>query len=211
MAAVANDILGLVARQAATSASSAINEVISTTTSASSTSSPTPDRTSQGPAGPSQSEGNGGGGGGGGASSPLLFFVALGFGVVFTNLWIIVGVKYCFRYNARNRQMRLNEDGEPITLENMPRPHRRRREKKLMTMEEVNEKFPMMKYKSWVLERAKEGLPTAGGVSAPPSRAGSVRSVQGIVPRVAPEGSSKGPHRDVPACYQPAAARNALR
>ncbi|CRK02888.1 hypothetical protein BN1723_008799 [Verticillium longisporum] len=201
MAAVANDILGLVARQAATSASSAINEVISTATSASSTSSPTPDRTSQGPAGPSQSEGNGGGSGAGGASSPLLFFVALGFGVVFTNLWIIVGVKYCFRYNARNRQMRLNEDGEPITLENMPRPHRRRREKKLMTMEEVNEKFPMMKYKSWVLERAKEGLPTAGGVSAPPSRAGSVRSVEGIVPVVAPEEPSRDRN---PADVQPA-------
>jgi hypothetical protein len=29
----------------------------------------------------------GGGGGGGPTSSPLLFFVALGFGVVFTNLW----------------------------------------------------------------------------------------------------------------------------
>ncbi|KAI6354891.1 hypothetical protein MCOR25_008428 [Pyricularia grisea] len=115
-------------------------------------------------------------------SSPLLFFVALGFGVVFTNLWIIVGVKYCFRYNARNRAMRVNEDGEPITLENMPRPHRRRREKKLMTMDEVNEKFPMQKYKSWVASRAQEGLPTRGGVSAPPSRAGSVRSVEGVVP-----------------------------
>lgn len=31
--------------------------------------------------------GNGNGGGGGQGSSPLLFFVALGFGVVFTNLW----------------------------------------------------------------------------------------------------------------------------
>jgi hypothetical protein len=31
---------------------------------------------------------NGGGGGGGGpTNSPILFFVALGFGVVFTNLW----------------------------------------------------------------------------------------------------------------------------
>ncbi|KAI1638995.1 hypothetical protein F4809DRAFT_202146 [Biscogniauxia mediterranea] len=119
-----------------------------------------------------------------GTNSPLLFFVALGFGVVFTNLWIIVGVKYCFRYNARNRQMRgLDENGEPINLENMPtRPHRRRREKKLMTMDEVNEKFPMMKYKTWVSERAREGLPTTGGVSAPPSRANSVRSVEGIVP-----------------------------
>ncbi|KAH6900268.1 hypothetical protein B0T10DRAFT_22124 [Thelonectria olida] len=117
-----------------------------------------------------------------GSSSPLLFFVALGFGVVFTNLWIIVGVKYCFRYNARNRQLRMNEDGEPITMENMPRPHRRRREKKLMTMDEVNDKFPMMKYKTWVSDRAKEGLPTAGGVSVPPSRANSIRDADGIVP-----------------------------
>jgi hypothetical protein len=38
-----------------------------------------------GPA-PTQS-GNQGGNSGGPTSSPLLFFVALGFGVVFTNLW----------------------------------------------------------------------------------------------------------------------------
>ncbi|KAI0204644.1 hypothetical protein F4808DRAFT_457090 [Astrocystis sublimbata] len=125
-----------------------------------------------------------GGGGGGGSSSPLLFFVALGFGVVFTNLWIIVGVKYCFRYNARNRAMaRLDENGEPIDLQSMPaRPHRRRREKKLMSMDEVNEKFPMVKYKMWMLARKKEGLPTAGGISAPNTRPNSVRSVEGIVP-----------------------------
>ncbi|KAI1433873.1 hypothetical protein GGR50DRAFT_461710 [Xylaria sp. CBS 124048] len=120
----------------------------------------------------------------GSSTSPLLFFVALGFGVVFTNLWIIVGVKYCFRYNARNRVVaRLDENGDPIDLQNMPaRPHRRRREKKLMTMDEVNEKFPMVKYKTWVLDRKKDGLPTAGGISAPPSRANSIRSVEGIVP-----------------------------
>lgn len=117
-------------------------------------------------------------------SSPLLFFVALGFGVVFTNLWIIVGVKYCFRYNARNRALRMAEDGEPINMENMPRPHRRRREKKLMTMDEVNEKFPMQKYKNWVASRAQEGLPTAGGVSAPASRANSIRDVEAIVPEL---------------------------
>lgn len=95
-------------------------------------------------------------------------------------------MKYCFRYNARNRQLRgLDENGEPINLENMPaRPHRRRREKKLMTMDEVNEKFPMMKYKAWVSARAREGLPTTGGVSAPASRANSVLSVEGIVPEI---------------------------
>ncbi|TVY82876.1 E3 ubiquitin-protein ligase [Lachnellula suecica] len=127
-------------------------------------------------------------GGGGPTSSPLLFFVALGFGVVFTNLWIIVGVKYCFRYNARNRAIRNGEEVDPINLENMPtRPHRRRREKKLMTMDEVNERFPLTKYKAWVASRASEGLPTSGGVAAtggtaPSSRAGSVRDVEGVMP-----------------------------
>ncbi|ESZ91210.1 hypothetical protein SBOR_8412 [Sclerotinia borealis F-4128] len=116
-------------------------------------------------------------------SSPLLFFVALGFGVVFTNLWIIVGVKYCFRYNARNRAMRAGGEVDPINLENMPvRPHRRRREKKLMTMDEVNERFPLTKYKNWVANRASEGLPTSGGVTSPPSRAASVVEVEGVEP-----------------------------
>lgn len=79
--------------------------------------------------------------------------------------------------------MRMNEDGEPINMENMPRPHRRRREKKLMTMDEVNEKFPMLKYKNWVASRAQEGLPTRGGVS-PPSRPGSVRDADGVAPEL---------------------------
>ena len=96
---------------------------------------------------------------------------------------IIVGVKYCFRYNARNRAIRNGEDVDPIRLDNMPaRPHRRRREKKLMTMDEVNERFPLTKYKNWVASRAREGLPTAGGVTAPPSRAGSVHAVDGAMP-----------------------------
>ncbi|KAF5004929.1 hypothetical protein F66182_15994 [Fusarium sp. NRRL 66182] len=110
------------------------------------------------------------GGGGGPSSSPLLFFVALGFGVVFTNLWIIVGVKYCFRYNQRNRQLRNEETGEPIDLTAVPRTHRRRREKKLMSMEDVNERFPLMKYKAWRSSRADRGLPSEGGIAAPGNR-----------------------------------------
>ncbi|EHA21617.1 hypothetical protein ASPNIDRAFT_45447 [Aspergillus niger ATCC 1015] len=106
-------------------------------------------------------------------SSPLLFFVALGFGVVFTNLWIIVGVKYCFRYNQRNRQLRSEVTGEPIDLVAMPRTHRRRREKKLMTMDDVNERFPLTKYKAWRSSRENEGLSGAGGISAPNSRSQS--------------------------------------
>lgn len=124
-------------------------------------------------------------GGGGPTNSPLLFFVALGFGVVFTNLWIIVGVKYCFRYNQRNRQLRSDDNNnDPIDLLAVPaRPHRRRREKKLMTMDEVNEKFPMTKYKAWRSARADEGLPTAGGVDPPPgSRPQSLKETFGTIP-----------------------------
>lgn len=124
---------------------------------------------------------SGNSGGSGATSSPLLFFVALGFGVVFTNLWIIVGVKYCFRYNQRNRRLRGEETGDPIDLVAMPRPHRRRREKKLMSMDEVNERFPLVKYKVWRSSRANEGLPTEGGITAPTSRPQSLDADSGTI------------------------------
>ena len=94
---------------------------------------------------------------------------------------IIVGVKYCFRYNQRNRRQQQDENGEPIDMTAMPRAHRRRREKKLMTMDEVNERFPLMKYKAWMSNRAEEGLPTAGGVAGPQSRPASIRDAEGTI------------------------------
>lgn len=96
-------------------------------------------------------------------------------------LRIIVGVKYCFRYNQRNRALRAHADGDPIDLTAMPRPHRRRREKKLMTMDEVNTRFPLIKYKAWRASREHQGLPSAGGIIAPPSRAGSIKDVDGTI------------------------------
>lgn len=47
-------------------------------------------------------------------------------------------------------------------------------------MDEVNERFPLTKYKLWKATREREGLPAAGGVTASPSRAGSIsaRSVK---------------------------------
>ena len=93
-----------------------------------------------------------------------------------------MGVKYCFRYNQRNRHGRgFNENGDPIDLATVPRPHRRRREKKLMSMEEVNERFPLTKYKAWCATREAEGLPAAGGVTAPPSRAASIKDEAGTI------------------------------
>lgn len=92
-----------------------------------------------------------------------------------------MGVKYCFRYNRR-RAAQAAADGEPIDLSTMPRPHRRRREKKLMTMEEVTERFPLTKYKAWKSSRETEGLPTTGGIAtAPASRAPSMKDVDGVI------------------------------
>lgn len=53
-----------------------------------------------------------------------------------------------------------------------------------MTMDEVNDKFPMMKYKAWVSGRAREGLPTAGGIDASASRPASVHDADGILPDI---------------------------
>lgn len=44
-----------------------------------------------------------------------------------------------------------------------------------MSMDEVNQRFPLTKYKIWCATREQEGLPSAGGVTAPPSRAPSVK------------------------------------
>ncbi|KAK9387254.1 hypothetical protein V1515DRAFT_602330 [Lipomyces mesembrius] len=121
------------------------------------------------------------------ATSPLLFFVALGFGIVFTNLWIIVGVKYCFRRNRRLRARALAANGEipydgyeetGYDMGFLRPPIRRRREKKLMTNAEIDERFPVKKYKIWRCERESAGLSTEGGVAAQiPSRERSVREI----------------------------------
>lgn len=50
-----------------------------------------------------------------------------------------------------------------------------------MTMEEVNERFPLTKYKTWRAGRETQGLPAAGGISTPPSRAASMKDVEGVI------------------------------
>jgi hypothetical protein len=122
-----------------------------------------------------------------------------------------VGVKYCFRYNQRNRALRNGEEGEPIDLGAMPRAHRRRREKKLMTMDEVNERFPLTKYKAWRTTRAAEGLPTAGGIAAAPSRPTSIKNEGGIIKELddrpkSPEATSSTPTSSTPASSTPASS-----
>jgi hypothetical protein len=58
-----------------------------------------------------------------------------------------------------------------------------------MTMDEVNARFPLTKYKAWVTTRAAEGLSTEGGVASPQSRPGSVKNVDGVLsnPQMTPK------------------------
>ena len=60
-------------------------------------------------------------------------------------------------------------------------------------MDEVNERFPLTKYKAWKASRETEGLPTAGGITntAPPSRSGSIKDVEGTVRTPGDDGGSK--------------------
>lgn len=95
-----------------------------------------------------------------------------------------MGVKYCFRYNQRNRQLRGEEGADPIDLATMPRTPRRRREKKLMTMDEVNGRFPLVKYKVWRSSRAHQGLSTEGGITAPNSRPQSLKEETDVLTTV---------------------------
>src|SRR5271163_3582263 len=84
---------------------------------------------------------------------------------------IIVGVKYCFRYSQRNRRgAHFEEEVDLATLHPFVGLHhpvqRRRREKKLLKLEEVNERFPVMTYKAWRAQRERAGLSAAGGIAA---------------------------------------------
>lgn len=77
----------------------------------------------------------------------------------------------------------------------MPTP-RRRREKKLMTMEDVNARFPLTKYKLWRASRENQGLPANGGVTAPPSRAASIKEAIGLE-RTSTEDPSLPHHKEI--------------
>ena len=107
--------------------------------------------------------------------TPFLFFIALGLGIVFTNLWVVLGLKYC----RRNRQRRLAlENGDEQALEELntyfnplfasatlANTRRARLERKLITLEDLNRRFPVQKYKEWIADRKRAGLSTEGGIS----------------------------------------------
>ena len=83
-----------------------------------------------------------------------------------------MGVKYCFRYSQRGRraQQQFDEEVDLATLHPFVGLHhpatRRRREKKLLKIDEVNERFPVMTYKAWRAQRERQGLSAEGGISS---------------------------------------------
>lgn len=113
----------------------------------------------------------------GGVNTPSLFFIALGIGVVFVNVWLILGIKYC----CRNRRLAAaaNDPERATELQSLAYyrtgragmyitspPPRRRREKKLLTVAEMDERFPVQKYKEWCDHREQNGLSSEGGISS---------------------------------------------
>lgn len=123
----------------------------------------------------------------GSGQTPFLFFIALGLGIVFTNLWVVLGVRYCCR--QRRRRQELGGEGatsaSPGSLEQgrsdewtfylnplfatgrtgyYRNPHRF--DRRLLTNDDLNARFPVTKYKEWILERERAGLSADGGISS---------------------------------------------
>lgn len=115
-------------------------------------------------------------GGDSGGQTPFLYFIALGLGIVFTNLWVILGLKYCCRHRRRrlmgitDSDSLAGQDDLAFYLNPIMGPadihRRRRRERKVLTQEELDTRFPVQKYEEWGRQREKEGLSATGGISS---------------------------------------------
>lgn len=89
-----------------------------------------------------------------------LFFIALALGIVFVNLWIILGIRFLYR---RRRQRQALSDPEnqspgpmiPMIARGMvmtgghPRARRRKRQKKVVSLAFMDDNFPVTRYADW--------------------------------------------------------------
>lgn len=73
-------------------------------------------------------------------------------------------MRYAYKYLARithNRESRVRDGVDVAALGNIPAtPHQSRGGKKLLSMTEVNERFPLLMEKNWITARASGGLST---------------------------------------------------
>lgn len=87
----------------------------------------------------------------GSSTTPSLFFIALGIGVVFINLWLIIGIKYCCRHRRRARYIIDNENTTPnggIVMLNIGPESRRKRERRVLSVEVLNKEFPVQPFEA---------------------------------------------------------------
>lgn len=80
-----------------------------------------------------------------------------------------------------------------------------------MRMNEVNDKFPVMKYRIWAAERAREGLPSVGGVSGPNSPAKSICRAYYIEVGISAKNGRSTEERQLPNTASPSPATTAAK
>ncbi|VVT44243.1 uncharacterized protein SAPINGB_P000351 [Magnusiomyces paraingens] len=122
-------------------------------------------------------------------TTPYLFFIALGIGVVFINIWVIIGVRYYFKRrrnaieanNYRNNSELASmsyvyhqgsglyyHTRAPVLSRRLPGSNLSRSQqqpRKLLTLEQLDELCPVQKYREWASRQKQHGLPTEGGIS----------------------------------------------
>ncbi|KAK4071338.1 hypothetical protein Purlil1_13434 [Purpureocillium lilacinum] len=86
------------------------------------------------------------------SNSRLPYLPAVIFGIGLTFVGIVVAVKHRTGNGPRNRRERRAENVSNL------------RGRTLLSANEINTKFPSMKYEEWVVRRVREGLPSTGGV-----------------------------------------------
>ncbi|KAK4078059.1 hypothetical protein Purlil1_12080 [Purpureocillium lilacinum] len=110
--------------------------------------------------------------------SPLVVSAVV-VGVVLMLLLMSSG-SHCFRCNARNRGGRMGRDGLSATMGTLQRPYQQHYQKKLMSMNEVHDRFPMTKYGVWVATRVRHGLPAVGGVNSTAGQLAAIRASESL-------------------------------
>ncbi|KAG5362874.1 E3 ubiquitin-protein ligase RNF13 [Yarrowia sp. B02] len=88
-----------------------------------------------------------------------LFFIALALGIVFVNLWIILGIRFLYRRRRRQRALDDPENPDPmipmiargmVMTGAHPRARqRRKRQKKVVSLAFMDDNFPVTRYADW--------------------------------------------------------------
>lgn len=100
-----------------------------------------------------------------GKQSPILYFVALGFGVVFANLWVIIGIRYCCR-NRRLRQLNGSSSPQDVAIQAVGSSSRSK-QNTVVSKDQVDVWFPSMTYKQYIHAKGDEGESTTETPATP--------------------------------------------